>query len=77
MDRRQYDLTAFNPREVVIYLYANDIAVPVDSARCALSALSRCTSFQGPQVVVLPGVHAQIIVEPTLVAQHMARLCKI
>lgn len=74
LDKGEFNLDVLRGARLLIYLYADDNALPLESATRTLHSLTKLLGLR-LQVVMMPGAHCELISSPHVCAEHMVELC--
>jgi hypothetical protein len=74
LDKGEFNLEVLRGSRLFVYLYADDAALPVESATRTLSSLEKLLDLK-PNVIKLPGAHCKLISSPEFCVAHMIEQC--
>ena len=74
LDRTQFNLGVLKSPGVIVYLYADDRAIPADITFRSIRSIIRSLSTS-LNVVLMPGTHGEPVATPTPCVSHMVNQC--
>ena len=74
LDKGEFNLEVLRGARLFIYLYANDAALPVESATRTLNSLEKLLNLK-PNVITVPGAHCKLISSPEVCVAQMIEQC--